>query len=323
MICSLEIFKSISFNPFENLANEKYLFDSLPKDTLRIFLWQNENTVVIGKNQNPWVECNCELLKKDGGFVARRLSGGGAVFHDLGNLNFTFICQKEDFDTRKNLEIIKLALKEFNISAEISGRNDILANGKKFSGNAFYHTKDKSLHHGTILIKTSAEKLEKYLTPKKEKLVAKGVKSVESRVINLNEISPNLTPQKTAKNIIAAAEEIYKITAKELPLPNESLTKKDKELFSSWEHIFGRTPPFSIKLNKRFLWGDIELNINLSKGKISEIKVFTDSLDHTLSEKIEAALLGANYETSDIQNKLKDVLTPEILKDILTLIKNP
>ena len=323
MICALEIFESVGLNPYENIAYEKYLFDSIPKDTLRIFLWQNENTVVIGKNQNPWAECNCELLKKDGGFVARRLSGGGAVFHDAGNLNFTFICQSRDYDLGKNLEVIKKACEFLGISAEISGRNDILANGKKFSGNAFYHTKDKSLHHGTILIKTDAEKLKKYLTPKQSKLVAKGVKSVESRVINLSEINRDITPKTVLESIITAAEKTYKTTATKMLLPNKNLIKKDKEIFGSWKHIFGSTPPFSIKLNKRFLWGDVELNINLSKGKISEIKVFTDSLDHTLSEKIEAALLGANYETSDIQNKLKDVLTPEILKDILTLIKNP
>ncbi|MBQ3562520.1 MAG: lipoate--protein ligase, partial [Clostridia bacterium] len=202
MISKLLVYKASAFNPYFNLATEKILFDILPKDSLIIYLWQNENTVVIGKNQNPWAECNCELLKSEGGFVARRLSGGGAVFHDLGNLNFTFITSEENFDIKQNFEIIKTACNLCEIEAEISGRNDILVNGKKFSGNAFYHSMGKAYHHGTLLLNVDSEKLDRYLTPNAEKLKAKGVKSVKSRTVNLCDIAPHLTVEKMQNAII-------------------------------------------------------------------------------------------------------------------------
>lgn len=321
MISQIEIFKSTSLNPYTNLATEKFLLDTVPDNTLRLFLWQNENTVVIGRNQNPWVECNCEQIVADGGFVARRLSGGGAVFHDIGNLNFTFICREENYSLDKNLAVIKKACEYANITAEISGRNDILVNGKKFSGNAFYHTKGKAYHHGTLLISSDAKKIERYLTPSSQKLNAKGVKSVKSRVINLSELSPDLTPETMSEYLIKAIENVYGIHSTPLKCIDEQITENYAEQFSRWEYIFGKTPPFSVSLGKRFAWGEIEINLNLSHGKIAEIKVFTDSLDFSLAKKTEKALLGAEFDISTIDRHLKKVLDKNICNDILSLIK--
>ena len=176
MIGKIEIYMSEDFNPYRNLATEKLLLDSVGEDSLILYLWQNEKTVVIGRNQNPLAECNCALLKEENGFLARRLSGGGAVFHDCGNLNFTFLCCTENYDLEKQLRVIQKACEMAGIHAELNGRNDLLADGRKFSGNAFYNSKGKSYHHGTILINADKEKLTKYLTPPKAKLWAKGVK---------------------------------------------------------------------------------------------------------------------------------------------------
>ena len=316
----MEIYNADSLNPYENLAIEKHLLETVERNTLRIFLWQNENTVVIGRNQNPWAECNCALLESDGGFVARRLSGGGAVFHDTGNLNFTFICSEENYDLNNNLEIIKKACETAGITAEITGRNDILAMGKKFSGNAFFHTKGNVLHHGTLLISSDTEKIKKYLTPKKEKLAAKGIKSVESRVINLNQISPLLTPQIMLKNMIAAAENICDLKGFNIPLPKKEILEENLRFFSNWEHIYGASLPFSFGCSKQFGWGNIEINLNLSSGKISQIKVFTDSLDYTIAKKIETTLLGSKLKLSDIENKLRTALPKNICEDIIKLI---
>jgi lipoate-protein ligase A len=154
---------SDSYNPFFNLSLEEHLFQNIKEDEVIFYLWQNAHTVVIGRNQNPYRECNLREFEADRGKLARRMSGGGAVYHDLGNLNFTFILPKREFNLIKQFEVIIKALKRIGITAYISGRNDLLVNEKKFSGNAFYHTDKTSLHHGTILIDVCPEKIQKYL----------------------------------------------------------------------------------------------------------------------------------------------------------------
>ncbi len=318
MISRLEVYKSDSLNPYDNLATEKELLDTINADTFRLFLWRNENTVVIGRNQNPWAECNCALLEAEGGFVARRLSGGGAVFHDKGNLNFTFICSKENYDLEKNLTVIKKACDFAGIIAEISGRNDILAGGKKFSGNAFFHTGEKSLHHGTLLISSKAQKIERYLTPKQQKLDAKGIKSVKSRVVSLCELNPALNTEIMCEHMIRALESIYGFKAFSLDCDSFK-SAENIAFFSSWEHIYGKTPPFSLCLSNRFSWGDLEICLNLSGGKITEIKVFTDSLDFSLSERIESALKGAELDVCVIKRHLEKSLENDLFKDVLSV----
>lgn len=320
MISKLLIHKATDFNPYFNLATEKILFENLPKDSLIIYLWQNENTVVIGKNQNPWAECNCELLKSEGGYVARRLSGGGAVFHDLGNLNFTFIASEENFDIKRNFEIIKTACNLCEIEAEISGRNDILVNGKKFSGNAFYHSTGKAYHHGTLLLNVDSEKLDRYLTPNAEKLKAKGVKSVKSRTVNLCDIVPHLTVEKMQNAIIEAAEKLFNLKAENFEIPKKDI-KKTADLFGSWEFIFGSSLPFNLTVSKRLAFGICELNLNLKGGKISEVKFFTDALDTTLSERVENCLLGCEFSFDEIKNKLLNAFEKDISSELITLIE--
>lgn len=322
MISHLKVYKINSLNPYENLAIENYLLDTVENNALRLYLWQNDNTVVIGRNQNPWAECNCELLEAEGGFVARRLSGGGAVFHDKGNLNFTFICSEENYNLNTNLQIIKKACEYANIPVEISGRNDILALGKKFSGNAFYHAKGKAYHHGTLLISTESEKIKRYLTPKQQKLNAKGVKSVEARVVNLNQLNPDLTPNIMSNYLIKAAEFVLNLPSDVVDCDINQQIKDRALLFSSWDYIYGKTPPFSLSTYKRFSWGDLEINLNLSGGKITQIKVFTDSMDFSLSEKIETALLGVEFNLPAIESHIKNVLDTTFCDDTLSILRN-
>lgn len=321
MIKTLKIYQTSQTNPYINLATEKFLFDNVEKDTLILYLWQNKNTVVIGKNQNPWKECLCDELKNDGGFLARRLSGGGAVYHDLGNLNFTFICHTEDYDLNRNLEIIKTACKYADIEVEISGRNDILAGGKKFSGNAFYNSNGKSYHHGTVLISADMEKIKKYLTPSREKLVSKGVNSVSSRTVNLNTLKSDLTTEKMANLLILAAEKVLNLKAEKVIINDTQAINKTAEVFSSWEYLFGSTFPFSAKASDRFNWGEFQLLLNVKNGKISNAKFYTDSLDWEISEKVNNALNGCLFNANDIEKQLKAELTEETATDILNTIK--
>ena len=174
MIRKIFIYNAQVTDPHENLAAEKVLMDALAPGEAMLYLWQNLNTVVIGKNQNAWLECRTSLLEQEGGKLARRLSGGGAVFHDLGNLNFTFLMCKEDYDLDKQVTVIQKACALAGITAEKSGRNDLLADGRKFSGNAFYQDKVHAYHHGTLMVDVDKEKLGRYLSPPKSDGMPRG-----------------------------------------------------------------------------------------------------------------------------------------------------
>lgn len=319
MINKLQVLIQDSFNPYHNLAVEKYLFDNVQSDSIILYLWQNKNTVVVGANQNPWAESNCTQLEADGGYVARRLSGGGTVFHDLGNVNFTFICADENYNVKNNLEIIKNACLLSDINAEVNGRNDILVDGKKFSGNAFYNSKGKSYHHGTILVNADFSKLQKYLTPSKIKLEAKGVKSVKSRVINLCEINNKINCDIVKQNLVRAFKDFYKKDVEYIScIDNEQIEILEKE-YSSWDYIFKKTAPFTVTLQGKFEWGEITLHLNVIKGVVDCATVYTDSLDFTLALAIEKNLVGCNYNKKSVFDSLCNV-SIDIATDISKLI---
>lgn len=321
MISDILIFKTDSTDPYYNIATEKYLFDTLYDGSLILYLWQNENTVVIGRNQNPWAECNCSLLESEGGHLARRLSGGGAVYHDVGNLNFTFICHDADYDLSKHLEVIKEAAKTAGIETEISGRNDILADGRKFSGNAFYNSDKKSCHHGTLLLRTNTEKMSRYLTPSREKLRAKGVKSVSSRVINLCELAPELSPDTMAENMIAAVGKVFSAQVRPYPEPDTAKIEELAAGFRDWNFRYGKTVAFSVAAPGSFPWGQTELCLNVENGIISEAVMYTDSMDATLSDTVSAALKGIRLSSQDIEAALSNVLPYDIAQDIFSTLK--
>lgn len=319
MIKKLRYYISDSLDPYENLAIEKYLLDTTPDDCCTLYLWQNKNTVVIGRNQNPWAECNCSLLEEEGGRIARRLSGGGAVYHDIGNLNFTFLCATENFDVARQTNVIKEACDLAGVKAEVTGRNDILVNGRKFSGNAFYNSKGKSYHHGTILINTNKEQLGKYLTPPIEKLEAKGVKSVKSRVINLSELSPELTCQDMMKYMLLAFENVYGFPAEELiSLDADTISSTQKNI-SSWEYIYGNTISFSLTLEEYFQWGHVQLLLDIKKGIISSVQMYTDALDWSISDSVKNVLEGCRFNQKTINNSLSNSLPQQIAEDIFSL----
>ena len=196
----LLLVRSKKHDPYHNLALEDHLVSLLQADAdkpdgLRgiLYLWQNQDTVVIGRNQNAWSECQTGLLENEGGRLARRTTGGGAVYHDLGNLNFSLILPRRNFNLDDNFAMIISAVASQGIIAERSGRNDVLAGGRKFSGNAFSLRQDAGLHHGTLLIESDYTRLARYLNVAPAKLQAKGVASVKSRVINLCELCPTIS----------------------------------------------------------------------------------------------------------------------------------
>ena len=219
-------------SPYYNLALERSLFDFVDEDTVILYLWQNSHTIVIGKNQNAYAECKVDEFIKDGGTLARRPSGGGAVYHDLGNLNFSIICKESIAKEHTYQRIVKDALSYFGIVSEFNGRNDLTVDDKKFSGNAFYVKDDVLCQHGTILINSDFKELSKYLTPDISKLERNHVKSVESRVVNLSEISDKITVESMKEAMIKAtnAVRLGKVTT-------ESKVKEYKKIFENDEWI--------------------------------------------------------------------------------------
>lgn len=284
--------------PYRNLAMEEYMTTHVPEGTCILFLWQNRHTVVIGKNQNCWRECRVNCLEEEGGYLVRRLSGGGAVFHDLGNLNFTFIVRKKDYDVDRQLQVILEAVRLLGIQAQKTGRNDITVNGRKFSGNAFYRSGDYCYHHGTLLIRADKETMSRYLNVSKEKLASKGVASVKSRVANLCEFCPDLTVEQMKAALVEAFSHVYGRTAvkmEETELPEETIRTLTKR-FESWQWKYGRKIPFEYEMERRFSWGGIQMQFHVNEGRIQEAAVFSDAMDQEMIGELEERLRGCRYE---------------------------
>ena len=289
-------------DPYRNLALEELLLNCVPEDGIILYLWQNDHTVVIGRNQNPWTECRLPLLEQDGGKLARRLSGGGAVYHDLGNLNFTFLCPEEKFDLQKQLQVVREAVQNFGIPVSFSGRNDLLVQESKFSGNAFYHSKGFAYHHGTILIRTDLDRLQRYLSPPKAKLESKGIASVRSRVKNLSEFSPTLTCQAMKEAMVAAFAQVYGGQPQPYVLtPQQSeQVLQSAQRYASHDWLLGKPLPFTCSMEGHFPWGHLQLHLQVENGHIHNSTVYTDAMDAFLAETISNALQGQAFSLEDM-----------------------
>ena len=322
MIEQIQLFRTDCTDPHRNLAVEQYLLETVPENSCTLYLWQNRRTVVIGRNQNAWKECRTTALEGDGGFLARRLSGGGAVFHDMGNLNFTFLVSKADYDLQKQLGVIVEACRLMGIPAECSGRNDVLSDGRKFSGNAFYEHQGKSYHHGTLLVDVDMSNMSRYLSPSKAKLRAKGVESVRSRVVNLKELKPDLTIEEMAARMEEAFRKVYGV-------PDRRLEEKDfdhayidslAQRNGSWEWLYGRALECALDCAAKFAWGEVDLQFSVEEGSVREAKVYTDSMDWELAPKLEQALTGCRFRLEDLQTALRNACPGEIGEDLCQLL---
>ena len=312
----LQIILGNQYNPYLNLAVESNLLDNFLPNTVSLFLWKNKQTVVIGTNQNPYSECDTESLLNEGGFLARRRTGGGAVYHDLGNLNFSFVADKNIYDVKRQMQVIQKALLDFNLETEVSGRNDITYQGRKFSGNAFAKTKNQGLHHGNILIKTDSERLQKYLKVKPAKLHKHGVKSVSSRVINLSEVA-DITSENIIPHLIRAFEDVYQGCATIISfddLCDENAIRLSQHIGSD-EYLFGKWKEFHTKKSATFDWGSIDLDIDIDEenGIIKDINIASDSLEPKSIEAAIELLKGANIKENPSSEN-------QIVNDIISLI---
>lgn len=320
MIQTLTTFESITTDPYQNLAVEEYLtFHTEPGECI-LYLWQNAHTVVIGRNQNCWKECRVSELEADGGHLVRRLSGGGAVYHDLGNLNFTFCMRKEDADVDRQLQVIIEAVASFGLTAEKTGRNDVAINGLKFSGNAFFDSKGCYYHHGTLLLNVDTASMSRFLNPSKAKLQSKGVDSVRSRVVNLSSLCPEITVDTMKQAMFTAFSKVYGLPA--VPLCAERLEQTaiqgGRERFSSERWKYGPKIPFTNRLEQRFSWGEVNLDLHVNEGMITKALLSSDSMEADWFSDIGTEFQGLPYRTDilckALDHSLEQHLVPENIR---------
>lgn len=319
--------QSPSLDPWFNLALEEYLFSQIREGEIILYLWQNDKTVVVGKNQNAWKECDWESLEQDEGKLARRLSGGGAVYHDRGNLNFTFIAACEIYHEHRQIEVILDAVRSCGIEAEFSGRNDLCVEGRKFSGNAFYMNERAAFHHGTLLVNTNMERMARYLLVSPAKIRSKGVDSVQSRVINLKDLRPDLSIADLSRALQNSFRRFYgdyrELSLEQIPGElMEDLYKK----YSSWDWRFGASPHFDIELEQTYDWGTVNIGLSLQDGRIKSAVLYSDAMDSILIESIAGVLTGLIYENKALMTALSRlIIDPEserIIKDILSCLSS-
>lgn len=303
-------------DPRVNLAIEEYAVKYLDINESYLLFYINEPSIIIGKNQNTIEEINVDYVEEKGIHVVRRLSGGGAVYHDLGNLNFSFIT-KDDGDSFHNFKKftgpVVEALHKLGIQAEMSGRNDILANGLKISGNAQFSTKGRMFSHGTLMFQTNMDDVVAALKVRKDKIESKGIKSIRSRVTNIADLLE--TPmtieefrQFLLKNIFAGEDEIpeYRLDDKDWKV----IKQISQERYKSWDWNYGKSPAFNIQRSHRFPVGLIDARLDVKNGLIKSCKIYGDFFGVGDVEEIENGLQGVKYEKSAIKQALASLDVP-------------
>ncbi len=319
-----KVYISESFDPKFNLSVEEWLMAYNEPDEIVLFLWQNENTIVIGRNQNPYKECDIKKLKEDGIQLVRRLSGGGAVYHDRGNLNFTFIAADKNYDVERNMNVILKGISRFGIHGYFNGRNDLMVQERKFSGNAFINGNGVSCHHGTLLVSVDLDKLARYLTVSPLKLQSKGIDSVASRVVNLRNISTEITIESLKAALIDSFNELYKTKAQITILNEEAIDVTTYlEKYNSWEWNYSESPDFTIDIEEEFAWGIIEIHMELSDGKIRNCKFYTDAIVLEDYQSLERTLQNEQFKTKNIIEAIEKCINNKQIKlDLCSLISN-
>ncbi len=300
-------------DPRINLAIEEYALKNLNINETYLLFYINEPSIIIGKNQNTIEEINTDYVEENRIHIVRRLSGGGAVYHDLGNLNFSFIT-KDDGDSFHNFlkftEPVTDALKKLGVNAELSGRNDIVAEGRKISGNAQFSTKGRMFSHGTLLFDSEIDSVVSALKVKKDKIESKGIKSIRSRVANISEfLSKKITIEEfrqiLLQSIFGEGAEIpeYKLTEEDW----EKIHQLSKERYQNWDWNYGKSPRFNLQHSNRFPVGQIDIRLEVNKGIIDSCKIYGDFFGVGDVSEIEQRLEGQRYDRGAIQDALEDI----------------
>lgn len=300
-------------NPKLNLALEEYALRNFDTSTDYLLFYINEPSIIIGRNQNTLEEIHLEYVEDKQIHVVRRVSGGGAVYHDLGNLNFSFITNhdgKSISNFKKFTAPVIRVLNQMGVQAELKGRNDILVNERKISGTAQFSTGKRMISHGTLLFNTDMTEVVKALQVKMSKIESKGHKSVRSRVANITEFLKNPMTMEGFKSqllqgLYEASEpfETYRLTEKEW----EAVHKLKAEKYDLWDWNFGRSPKSNIQRTKRFDIGEIDMRIHIDKGHISDLTIYGDFFGEKAVSELEQILVGLAYNREDLSKALAKV----------------
>ncbi|ULT58088.1 lipoate--protein ligase [Neobacillus drentensis] len=309
-------------DPHINLAIEEYALKNLDINETYLLFYINEPSIIIGKNQNTIEEINTDYVETNGIHVVRRLSGGGAVYHDLGNLNFSFIT-KDDGESFHNFqkftEPVVEALQKLGVNAMLSGRNDLEVEGRKISGNAQFSTKGRMFSHGTLMLNSEIENVVSALKVKKDKIESKGIKSVRSRVANISEfltkkVSIEEFRSLLLKNIFGAQDDIpeYSLTEEDW----EKIHQLSKERYQNWDWNYGKSPKFNLQHSHRFPVGSIDVRLDVNKGLIENCKIYGDFFGVGEVNEIERKLTGIRYDKREIEQVLSDIDTKHYFGNI-------
>lgn len=309
-------------DPKLNLALEEYALRNFSAQEDYLLFYINEPSIIIGRNQNTLEEINLKYVEANNIHVVRRVSGGGAVYHDFGNLNFSFITN-HDIQSLNNFKkftapVIKV-LNDLGLNAELKGRNDIEVNDKKISGTAQFSTGKRMVSHGTLLLDTDLGEVVNALNVKMSKIQSKGHKSVRSRVTNISEFLKEPMPIESFRQLLleglyeeSEAFERYHLTSDEW----KAVYQLKEEKYDTWDWNYGRSPKFNIQRSKRFSVGEIDLRIFVEKGHIKDFKIFGDFFGKEPVEKLEELLTGVRYEETNLREILKDIEIKEYFGDI-------
>ncbi len=297
----VNIILSKNHDPYWNLALEEYLMDTATGRTPSLLFWRSKPSVIIGKNQNPWRECNLCAIRKYGACLARRLSGGGAVYHDRGNLNYAFILERTAYNEKRQFGVIQRALKGLGIETQIMNRNSLMAGDYKISGNAFCFRKESAMHHGTILVDSDLDRLRKYLVPEQYGIETHAIGSIKSEVINLRDLDSAISMEDVRNAVSNEFSRCYNVSRNDVSA--ENLVKSDiiesrRRHYLSDEWIYDHTPSFSITLMKSFKWGAMQLDFRVEKGRV--IRSAVEGLSQLEAKAISETLTGCCFRGGEL-----------------------
>ena len=307
-----------SINPYHNLALEQYLLQHVAPGQIILYLWRNQRTVVIGINQNVHKECDLEAMEMDHCYLARRSSGGGAVYHDLGNLNYSFIGGSEIYDVNRQQNVIIAALQGLGLPVKVNGRNDLEIASRKISGNAYQNGKDGSVHHGTLLYNTDMKMMSRYLNVSPVKIQAKGVDSIRSRVANLVDFDFDLTLDQLKRALSSAfAAEYGPVTKISEPDDLDDLI----EHYHSYKYLYNRISRYSLIVHDYFSFGEAQLYFDVQNNKILKADIYTDALDVDLADKIKAVFNDLPIDQNIFVQRMAEMNRPELIADLTAIFR--